>query len=323
MNFLDVLGAIASPVSSVVSGIFGKKSQDSANKTNIQLAQMNNDWSEKMMDKQNRLNIEQWKREADYNTEMWNKTNEYNSASNQAKRLREAGLNPALMMSGGTAGMAQGASTPSGSSVGMPSPSQAAVQPYDYSSMGQAVGQGIELAAMLARNSAEVNNLTTQSVVAKAKARAEIAKMAEETRNMAFKNEINDITKDLQLTQMNENYLQTVQQRALGEEQEKLTRMNRLLASKELAAFDERLRADIAVMASQVELNNFNAQSEIGKLVDTLKKKGYKLSKSDETLIFNALKHTINSYPFKGMSSVGAAATLGTGIGTKIRSFFE
>lgn len=299
MAFLDVLGAIASPVSSVVSGIFGKKSQDSANKTNIQLAQMNNEWSEKMMDKQNRLNIEQWKREADYNTEMWNKTNEYNSASNQAKRLREAGLNPALMMSGGTAGMAQGASTPSGSSVGMPSPSQATVQPYDYTSMGQAVGQGVQLAAMLARNSAEVNNLTTQSEVAKAKARAEIAKMAEETRNMKFKNEVNDITKDLQLTQMNENYLQTVQQRVIGEEQEKLTRMNRLLASKELAVFEDRLKADIAVMASQVDLNKHNAQSEFGKIFDTLKKKGYKLSKSDEKAIFDAVRFNLESSNYK------------------------
>lgn len=289
MDFLDVLGAIASPVSSVVSGIFGKKSQDSANKTNIQLAQMNNEWSEKMMDKQNRLNIEQWKREADYNTEMWNKTNEYNSATNQAKRLREAGLNPALMMSGGAAGMAQGASTPSGSSVGMPSPSQAAVQPYDYTSMGQAVGQGVELAAMLARNSAEVNNLNTMSDVARAKARSEIAKQAEETRDLRLKNEINHITKDLEITGRMENYLGAVQQRAIGEEQEKLTRLNRLLASKELAAFDDRLRADIAVMASQVDLNKHNAQSEVGKILDTLQKKGYNLSKSEKKAIFEAV----------------------------------
>lgn len=302
MSFLKVLGAVASPVSSVVSSIFGKKSQDSANKTNIQLAQMNNDWSERMMDKQNRMNIEQWKREADYNTEMWNKTNEYNSASNQVKRLREAGLNPAIMMSGGTAGMAQGSSTPSGSSVGMPSPSQATVQPYDYSSMGQAVGQGVQLAAMLARNSAEVNNLNTMSDVARAKARADIAKQAQETRNLKFKNEINDITKDLQLTQMNENYLQTVQQRAIGEEQEKLTRMNRLLASKELAAFDDRLRADIAVMASQIELNKHNTQSEFGKIIDTLKKKGYKLSKSDEKRIFGAIIQEFETQQYRGLN---------------------
>lgn len=66
----------------------------------------------------------------EYNTEMWNKENEYNSPANQISRLREAGVNPMIALSGGSlsnvassASSALGsASTPvptsSGSSIG-------------------------------------------------------------------------------------------------------------------------------------------------------------------------------------------------------------
>ncbi len=52
---------------------------------------------------------------------MWNRENEYNTASAQRARLEEAGLNPYLMMSGGSAGVAgsAGASSSAASSVGM------------------------------------------------------------------------------------------------------------------------------------------------------------------------------------------------------------
>ena len=48
-----------------------------SNKQNYQIAQMNNQWSEKMMQKQ-----------MDYNTMMWNKQNEYNDPKNQVARLQ-------------------------------------------------------------------------------------------------------------------------------------------------------------------------------------------------------------------------------------------
>lgn len=42
----------------------------------------------------------------DYNTQMFNAANDYNSASNQVARFQAAGLNPAMMMSGGKAATA-------------------------------------------------------------------------------------------------------------------------------------------------------------------------------------------------------------------------
>ena len=88
--------------SGLLSNLFNFGANKNTNKTNLKIAQMNNEWSEKMMQKQ-----------MDYNTDMWNKTNAYNDPTNQRARLERAGLNPSLMMNGGSAGIASAASGPS------------------------------------------------------------------------------------------------------------------------------------------------------------------------------------------------------------------
>lgn len=72
------------------------------NKANLDIAQMNNQYNRENLERQI---DEQWK--------MWNAENEYNSASAQRARLEEAGLNPYMMMSGGSAGTASSMSSPS------------------------------------------------------------------------------------------------------------------------------------------------------------------------------------------------------------------
>ena len=105
---------------SLLGGIFGSSSQSSANKTNLRIAQMNNEFNERMMQKQ-----------MDYNTDMWNKQNEYNSPTSQVSRLRAAGLNPYLLMANGSQiGTASSANSPSmASASGNPN-----MQAYDPSS---------------------------------------------------------------------------------------------------------------------------------------------------------------------------------------------
>ena len=71
------------------------------NKANFEIAQMSNEYNQQMLERQ----IEQeW--------DMWNAQNEYNSASSQRQRLEDAGLNPYLMMDGGSAGTASGMTSP-------------------------------------------------------------------------------------------------------------------------------------------------------------------------------------------------------------------
>lgn len=81
---------------------------DEAQRFQAEQAQINRDFQREMLDK-----------EMAYQTDMWNKTNKYNSASEQMKRYREAGLNPYLMMTNGaSAGVAtsQNSPTPAGGS---------------------------------------------------------------------------------------------------------------------------------------------------------------------------------------------------------------
>lgn len=78
---LTALGASLIPaVGNLVGNLFGFGSQQSANKTNMELAQY----------------------QYEKNLEMWNRNNEYNTPLNQRKRMEEAGFNPNLVYGHGS-----------------------------------------------------------------------------------------------------------------------------------------------------------------------------------------------------------------------------
>lgn len=124
----SIIGAGISGVSSLFGGLFNRRSQSSANRTNLQINRENQAWNEKMMYQQNQWNLEQWKRE-----------NQYNSAAQQVARLKAAGLNPYLMMSGGNAGTAQSITSAAPGNAGMSN----TVNPVDYSAAAAGVGNAV------------------------------------------------------------------------------------------------------------------------------------------------------------------------------------
>lgn len=85
----------------------------------------------KLMREQNEFNAQEAEKQRDWQEYMWNMENEYNSASSQRERLEEAGLNPYVMLNGGSAGIAgsagQGA-TAQGANV--PQLSKPNIAPY-------------------------------------------------------------------------------------------------------------------------------------------------------------------------------------------------
>lgn len=203
------ISAAAGIGSSIAGNVMNRKSVDRTNETNMQIAQMNNEWSEKMMEKQMQYNNEVMGKQMQYNnemfdkqtaynsamnekqfgqakelqsiqnqfqTDMWNKTNEYNSPVAQRQRLEQAGLNPYLMMSGGSAGVAtamngSSASAPSASapfagsvsagSVGLPSPSQVSAHApqYDFSTVGSSLIAGLDMYNKLKLGSEQADNI--------------------------------------------------------------------------------------------------------------------------------------------------------------------
>lgn len=118
--------AIVSGASNLIGNIFGSKSQSSANKQNMQIAQMNNDF-----------NAREAQKARDFQLDMWNKTNEYNSASSQRQRWEQAGYNPYMMANGANAGVAQSQGSASQASAA-PNPTAQAYK-YDFSGISQAI----------------------------------------------------------------------------------------------------------------------------------------------------------------------------------------
>ena len=132
-----VLGGIIAGGASLLSSGINAISNAASNRSGANLNATNRAWNERMLDKQNQFNIDQWNRE-----------NQYNTASAQRARLEAAGLNPYLMMNGGSAGVA--------SSVSSASPGSASTNfvptPYDASgiaSAGSQIGTMVQQQALI------------------------------------------------------------------------------------------------------------------------------------------------------------------------------
>ena len=91
-------GLLGSAIGSI-GGIF-------SNRTNLKIARETNAMNYKIAQEANAANYKLWKEQNQANIDMWNMENEYNSATNQRKRLEDAGLNPYMMMNGGSSGTA-------------------------------------------------------------------------------------------------------------------------------------------------------------------------------------------------------------------------
>ena len=111
---LAIIPAAIAAGASIIGSLFGGSNTKSTNKTNLKIAQMNNEYNKAMFDQQ-----------IQYNWDMWNAENAYNTASAQRQRLEDAGLNPYLMMSGGDAGVATG-----GNSVSPPTAQAVEMKPF-------------------------------------------------------------------------------------------------------------------------------------------------------------------------------------------------
>lgn len=128
---MGLLGSIAGGLlgigSSAIQNSQNRQNVQETNRMNYKINQMNNQFNERMAIQQR-----------NWQENMWNKENAYNTASAQRQRLEEAGLNPYLIMNGGSAGVAQSA----GPGTSASSAGSAVMQPFqaDYSGIGSSIG---------------------------------------------------------------------------------------------------------------------------------------------------------------------------------------
>lgn len=148
----------------ILGNIMGKKSQDSANTANLKIAQMNNEFNERMMNKQMA----------------------YNSASAQARRYKDAGLNATLMMQGQGAGSVQGA-TSSGN------PTMQAFRP-DMSSVGGAIAAGLQRYKENKLLDKQIDQIGIENQYRSKKLVEEIANLKEKRLSLEAKRKLDNIT---------------------------------------------------------------------------------------------------------------------------------
>ena len=172
---MGLLGSIAGGLlgigSSAVQNSQNRQNVRETNQMNYKINQMNNQFNERMAIQQR-----------NWQENMWNKENAYNTASAQRQRLEEAGLNPYLMMNGGSAGVAQSA----GSGASASSSGSAVMQPFqaDFSGIGSSIGNIFQYELM----QSEKSQLQGARQLADAKALETLSnvdwgKLTSETRN--------------------------------------------------------------------------------------------------------------------------------------------
>lgn len=129
------------------------------NAANLQIAQQNNAFNER----------------------MWNLQNEYNSPAAQRTRLEQAGINPYLMLDGSNTGNAQSSVTADTSGTQV-APDVGSTIAGGYQSMGSSISSAASQIAQMVYN----NDLQSANV---AKAQAEASNVSAQTRYQELQNE--------------------------------------------------------------------------------------------------------------------------------------
>lgn len=302
-------GVVGSAIGAGASLIGGAGSTAAQNAANKEIAQMNNAFNEKMFDKQVAYNKEmyqqqlgdQWKfyndskqnawdlvaNQQQFQTDMWNKNNEYNSASAQRERLEAAGLNPYMMMNGGSAGTAQTMSGSAGAAPSGGAPSAQGVTPptatpysADYSGITAGLGRAIDvLSSMPDRKvkEAQADNLRIEGKYIAGKAMAQILQMKTEAKTkearLALDKLIADFDNNLKVSNMAVNEQNIAESKARTQ----LAVTENLMRQKQLDFLPQQQKielaqaaADIAFKRSAGYLNNVKAQHEIKKIAETM-----------------------------------------------------
>lgn len=148
MAFKDFASGLFGGVGSLISGAIGAKSTADANKTNLKINQMNNDF-----------NAREAQKARDFQLYMWDRENQYNTASSQRNRLEEAGYNP--YMSDAQAGTATGMSGTSAASAA----GAASQLPYtpDFQSVGVNLASALKM--MSEKKQTDIENLNMSDLL--------------------------------------------------------------------------------------------------------------------------------------------------------------
>lgn len=143
-----VAPAIISGAGSLLGGLFGAGGSAKAAKYQLQAARETNQMNYQIAQENNA-----------FNQRMWEKQNAYNTPVEQRRRLEQAGLNPNLMMNGGSAGTAETAPTADTSGV-QQVPDIGSTIASGYQQFGSSISNAAsQIAGMVYNNSLQEANV--------------------------------------------------------------------------------------------------------------------------------------------------------------------
>lgn len=356
-------GVVGSAIGAGASLIGGASSTAMQNQANKEIAQMNNAFNEKMFDKQIAYNKEmyqqqlgdQWKfyndakdnswklveNQQQFQADMWDKTNEYNSPAAQRERLEAAGLNPYMMMNGGSAGTAQTMSGSSGAAPSGGAPSGQGVTPptatpysADYSGITAGLGRAIDvLSSMPDRKvkEAQADNLRIEGKYIAGKAMAQILQMKTEAKTkearLALDKLIADFDNNLKVSNMAVNEQNIAESKARTQ----LAVTENLMRQQELSFLPQAQKlqlaqgaADIAFRYSQKNLTDKQARHEVEKLVETVvRANGRALQNQFDSDTYKNRVKQVQEVLWNTMHEAGHLTGLTNIIGRVIRPAYE
>ena len=286
-----IIPAIVGGVAGLAGSLINAGSVSDANQQNYANTQGANAYNVMMQDRQMSYNNYQAELSRDWSEKMYDKSiqnqwdvAEYNSASNQRKRLEEAGLNPLMYMSGGTAGTAtSSASTSSGATASISGGSAQSPQPVTPSPFGQGLSMAVHDALqtyLSYRQQKNQNSLTDQQTKLLSQQNQwygirqmrELGNIAANTRNLNARTKTENLmrAKNAELVTQNIAMLQKQQEQVVKQTQG--LEMDNAMKAIQLQYMPEQMRllvgqaaADIKLKLAQGELTRRQAAHEIHK----------------------------------------------------------
>lgn len=153
----SALGAsLIAGAGSLIGGLFSSHGSRDAARYQLQAARETNQTNRDIAEQNNK-----------FNERMWNMQNEYNSPVMQRARLEAAGLNPNLMMNGGSAGVAETAPTADTSGTQV-APDVGSTIASGYQAMGNSIGSAAsQIAQMTYQNDLQQASVNKTNAEAK------------------------------------------------------------------------------------------------------------------------------------------------------------
>ena len=254
-----------------LGGLIGNAiSTRKTNQMNLRIAQMNNEFNERMMREQ-----------MAWTEDMWNKQNQYNTPGNQRARLEAAGFNPYMMMQGGNnTGVATSAS-----GVGQASASgNPVMQPMDLdtSSISATIGRMQQFIFQQDMMREQVQNLRIENKYKDRLVLAELNESIERAKDTRSRRMMTDLQRD---------HFKDIRQDLAEQEKWKnrLNDINHRLLTIELA--DKKLDFEDKQMFKEILGTGPAFADFMGKVYDLAlkEKQGKKIDKEIDKLVYDVL----------------------------------